>query len=152
MKKETILIIITAIIAVLFFYASSSKLMDYDRSKWEMKNQIFPVAIAWLLTWLIPLIEIMLMFALLFPLTRIKALWASLFLLSSFTLYIGIVMTDIFGRVPCSCGGILKNMSYGVHLIFNLGFIALTLLGLATAYNLKINSLFNIIKKRKEPA
>ena len=150
MKKETILIIITAIIAVLFFYASFSKLIDYDKSQWEMKNQIFPIGIAWVLTWLIPSIEIVLTFLLLFPTTRKKALWASLLLLTAFTLYIAIVMTRVFGRIPCSCGGILKNMDYGTHLIFNLFFIVLALLGLAIDNDwIAYNRLFTL-KKRKD--
>jgi len=131
MKKETILKFICGLIAALFFYAASSKLIDYDKSVSEMRNQIFPIAIATILTWLIPAIEITLTFLLLFPTTRKQALCASLFLLTAFTLYIAIVMTGVFGRIPCSCGGILKNMSYGTHLMFNLFFVSLALLGLA---------------------
>ncbi|MET4081546.1 putative membrane protein YphA (DoxX/SURF4 family) [Pedobacter sp. UYP30] len=74
MKKETILQMISGLIAALFFYASFSKLLDYDKSLWEMKNQIFPPAMAWLLTWLIPFLEILLMCTLLFPKTRKKSI------------------------------------------------------------------------------
>lgn len=144
-KKETILTIITAIIAVLFFYASFSKLIDYDKSNGQMHNQVFPSFIASILTWLIPAVEIVLMFGLLFPTTRIKALRASLILLIIFTLYITIVMTGVFGRIPCSCGGILENISYGTHLIFNLFFIAIAILGLLIENNKWINFL-----KRKD--
>lgn len=152
MKKETILQLISGIIAMLFFYAALSKLIDYDKSVGEMRNQIFPIHIANLLTWFIPAIEIILAFILLFQSTRKIALWASFFLLTAFTLYIAIVMTGIFGRVPCSCGGILKNMSYGTHLIFNLFFVSLAILGLAIEYGWKSNNrLFNL-KKRKELA
>jgi putative oxidoreductase len=117
-----------------------------------MRNQIFPVAVANILTWVIPTIEIVLTFFLLFPNLRKIALWTSLFLLSAFTLYIGVVMTGVFGRIPCSCGGILKSMSYGTHLIFNLFFVSLALLGLAIENGwISYNRLFNL-KKRKELA
>lgn len=150
MKKEIILKFICGSIAALFFYAAFSKLMDYDKSVGEMRNQIFSATIANILTWLIPTIEITLTFLLLFPNTRKIALWASLFLLSAFTLYIGVVMTGIFGRIPCSCGGILKNMSYGTHLIFNLFFVSLAVLGLAIENGwILYNRLFNL-KKRKD--
>ncbi|KQB99885.1 MauE/DoxX family redox-associated membrane protein [Pedobacter sp. Hv1] len=152
MKKENVLQLISGLIAALFFYAAMSKLIDYDKSIGEMRNQIFPVAIAKVLTWMIPSIEITLVFLLLFRNTRKKALWASLFLLTAFTLYIAIVMTGVFGRIPCSCGGILKNMSYGTHLIFNLFFITLASLGLAVdngwiSYNRFVN-----LKNRKDLA
>ncbi|WP_316805328.1 MauE/DoxX family redox-associated membrane protein [Pedobacter nototheniae] len=152
MKKETTLQIISGIIASLFFYASFSKLLDYEKSQWEMKNQIFPTEIAWFLTWLIPTLEILFMITLLFPKTRKKALWGSFILLTIFTLYIGIVMTGVFGRIPCSCGGILKNMSYGIHLIFNLFFIAISLVGIALENNWKITKNWFHLKKRKELA
>lgn len=150
MKKENILKFICGSIAALFFYAAFSKLMDYDKSVGEMRNQIFSATIANILTWLIPTIEVTLTFLLLFPNTRKIALWASLLLLSAFTLYIGVVMTGIFGRIPCSCGGILKNMSYGTHLIFNLFFVSLAVLGLAIENGwILYNRLFNL-KKRKD--
>lgn len=131
MKKETIIRIITAVIAALFFYAAFSKLSDFDKSKWEMSNQVFPSSIAQILAWLIPAIEIALTILLLISQTRKVALRLSLLLLSAFTIYIAVVMTGVFGRIPCSCGGILKNMSYGTHLVFNLFFASLAFLGLA---------------------
>ena len=149
MKKETILKFICGIIAALFFYAAFSKLTDYDKSVGEMRNQIFSATIANILTWLIPTIEIMLTFLLLFPNTRKIALWASLSLLSAFTLYIVVVMTGVFGRIPCSCGGILKDMSYGIHLIFNFFFIAVSLIGLAIEINWNINKKWFYAKKER---
>ncbi|RZJ92786.1 MAG: hypothetical protein EOO20_00275 [Chryseobacterium sp.] len=152
MKKETILKLICGIIASLFFYAAFSKLMDYDKSVGEMRNQIFSASTANILTWLIPTIEVTLTFLLLFPNTRKIALWASLLLLSAFTLYIGVLMTGVFGRIPCNCGGILKNMSYGTHLIFNLFFVSLALLGLAIENGwLLYNRWFYFKKERSLP-
>ena len=152
MKKEAILKFICGIIATLFFYAASSKLIDYDKSVSEMRNQIFPTTIAIILAWLIPAIEIILAFLLLLPRTSKIALWASLFLLTAFTLYIAIVMTGVFGRIPCSCGGILKNMSYGTHLIFNLFFVSIALLGLAIENGWVLyNKWFYFKKERSSP-
>jgi len=152
MKKETILKFISGSIAALFFYAAFSKLMDYDKSVEEMRNQIFSVTIANILTWLIPTIEATLTFLLLFPNTIKIALWASLFLLSAFTIYIGVVMTGVFGRIPCSCGGILKNMSYDTHLFFNLFFIGISIIGISLEYNWKIYNRWFHFFKRKEHA
>ena len=89
-KREKVIITITTLVAMLFFYAAFSKLMDYDKSRWEMQNQVFPKYIANVLTWLVPVVEIILMTALLFPTTRINALWGSLMLLTVFTIYIAV--------------------------------------------------------------
>ncbi|AMP99815.1 hypothetical protein AY601_2941 [Pedobacter cryoconitis] len=150
MKKEDVLKVAAILIACLLAYAAISKLVDYEKSSWEMRNQVFPIWVASILTWLIPAVELALAVLLIIQITRKKALWASLILLSLFTVYIGVVMTGVFGRVPCSCGGILKNMSYGTHLIFNLFFVLLASLGLAvdngwTGYNRLLN-----LKKRKD--
>ena len=42
-----------------------------------------------------------------------------------FTIYL-IFLVSFFTNVPCSCGGILGNMTYRVHIIFN---VAVTALG-----------------------
>eukprot|EP01133_Synstelium_polycarpum_P009446 gene9446-11057_t len=131
MKKEDVIKVVAIIISCLFVYAGLSKLADYEKSSLEMVNQVFPNWIASILIWLIPAIELTLAALLVIQVTRKKALWASLILLSLFSVYIAVVMTGIFGKVPCSCGGILKNMSYGTHLIFNLFFVLLISLGLA---------------------
>ena len=150
MKKENIIKIVAIILACLFVYAALSKLEDYHKSVIEMRNQVFPTWIAMILTWLIPTIELFLVALLIIPITRKMAVWLSLFLLTTFTIYIAIVMTGVFGRIPCSCGGILENMSYGIHLIFNLFFIVIALLGLGVENRwMNNNRLFNL-KKRKD--
>ncbi len=144
LNKKTALEIISSLLAAMFFYASFSKLSNYEKAEKDMKNQIFPQPIAEVLAWLIPLIEIILVFALLFPQTQKKALWSSMILLVAFTAYMALVMSGIFGRIPCSCGGILQRMSYEAHLIFNLFFICLSLLGIAIGNNWINHRWFNL--------
>ncbi|RYF12424.1 MAG: hypothetical protein EOO42_20135, partial [Flavobacteriales bacterium] len=115
--RNFIIQISTAALATLFCYAALSKLFSYEQSKTEMLHQVFPVAWALVLSWLIPTVELMVVLLLLFKATQTLGLWASALLLFLFSIYIAVVMTSIFGRVPCSCGGILKNMSYGTHLV-----------------------------------
>lgn len=152
MKNEKLIKIVSAPVAVLFFYAAVSKLMDFDKSRWEMRNQIFPAPVAEVFTWLIPAIELVVMLLILFSQTRKAGLWASVGLLGIFSLYIAVVMTGVFGRVPCSCGGILRNMPYGVHLLFNLLFIRLALYALEVGYDFRIKIRWFHLFKRKEIA
>lgn len=130
-SRKTIIDIICISLIILWSYAAISKLANLEKSHSEMLNQVFPIWMANIFYWLIPTLELSLCGLLLFTKTRLIGLYGSLFLMSSFTLYIAIVMTGIFGRVPCSCGGILKNMSYNTHLLFNLFFVVLALLGVA---------------------
>ena len=45
-----------------------------------------------------------------------------------FTAYI-IAITRFSEYVPCSCGGVLQNMSWNQHLFFNIGFVLIALTG-----------------------
>lgn len=119
-----------ALIAIMLCYAALSKLTDYQVSKEQMLNQVFPNVVALQLTWLVPAVEVLIAIGLIIKTTVLKSLYASLLLMTAFSIYISLTMTGIFGRTPCSCGGILKNMSYTTHLLFNLFFIILAVIGI----------------------
>jgi len=66
--------------------------------------------------------------------TRVAGLVFSFWMLLVFTVYIAVAMSKWFGKVPCSCGGILSKMSWGTHLSFNILFLLLTVLGIYISY------------------
>lgn len=120
---------------ILFLYAAYSKLADYEESKTAMLKQVFPRSIALILTWAIPVTELTIAGLLCIQKTRLKGLYASLLLLIIFTIYITITMNGAFGKIPCSCGGILQHMKYTTHVLLNISFILLAILGIAKAEN-----------------
>jgi hypothetical protein len=56
--------------------------------------------------------------------------YLSALLLIIFTGYIALVLLNYFGRVPCSCGGVIRTLGWGLHLIFNVFFLLLSFLGI----------------------
>jgi hypothetical protein len=46
-----------------------------------------------------------------------------------FTIYVGL-MISFAPHLPCSCGGVIKQMSWKQHLTFNTFFTALALFGI----------------------
>lgn len=149
MKRAHTLSAIAIILSLMFFYAAYGKLINFEKSKQEMLNQIFPGDMALMLVWLVPFTELAIVVLLLIHSTRLKGFYASALLLTAFSLYISITMTGIFGRIPCSCGGILKHMSYWSHLIFNLIFIAMAVLGIAIEKQWKpIDRWFYFLEKK----
>lgn len=130
-RRETTIQIISVSFILLWSYAAFSKLADLDKSRSEMLNQVFPLWVADVLYWLIPAIELGLCILLMIRKTRFIGLVGSWLLISSFSIYIAVTMTGAFGRIPCSCGGILSQMSYGAHLVFNLFFVLLASLAIA---------------------
>lgn len=122
--------VISALLILLWVYAALSKLADFETAEKQMHNQVFPGWIASILVWVVPLSELITAILLYFKRSRKAGLFISLFLLTAFTAYIALVMTNIFGRIPCNCGGVISRMSWPAHLALNLSFIALTAIAL----------------------
>lgn len=115
------------LLALLWIYAAASKLVDWEHFKWEMHNQVLPDFLRDSLVFALPAAELATAILLFFERTTALGLWISFCLLTIFTVYIALVVGHAFSYVPCSCGGILTNMGWGAHLLFNLAFTALAL-------------------------
>lgn len=129
MKKEIMIKAVSFLLIFLWTYAAASKLINYGQSRGQMMNQVFPVFISKFLVWSVPVTELLLVALLISRRWRVPGLLFSCLLLVLFTLYILLVMSNAFGRIPCSCGGIISKLSWGQHLIFNLVFLILALAG-----------------------
>lgn len=129
MKRNQVVKIIASFFVVLFLYAALSKLKDYDTFTFQLSRSPFISRYAGWTAWSLPLGEILVALVLLVPTFRLLGLFASLFLMSLFTAYI-FVMTHYSYYIPCSCGGILSRMSWGVHFYFNIGCMGLASAGI----------------------
>ena len=134
------------LLVLLFTYAALSKLFTFSDFDQQLHNQSFPGWLAdFLLYFLIP-VEITTALLLCFKRTMLFGLLISSTLMLAFTAYIAMVMLHFWDRVPCSCGGILNQMGWTAHLIFNSIFLILNLIALYlyTAKRKGLNK-FNII-------
>ena len=130
LKRQVVLECIAALLILLFLYASVSKFLDFKRFIDEMNNQPLPNSWTPFLVWGIPCLEIAISAALLFEYTRLLALYASLVLMTSFTIYSIMIIAHFFPYVPCSCGGVIRKLTWPQHLVLNLFYVALSVLGL----------------------
>jgi putative oxidoreductase len=137
MKRKIIIEIISSLLILLFLYASVSKWLAFKLFIGEMNNQPFPNWITPLLVWSIPILEVLIVVGLMIEKTRIPALYASLFLMLAFTIYTVAILLHAFKYIPCSCGGVIRKLTWTQHLFFNLFFVGISLLG--------------IILKKREP-
>ncbi len=126
MKKRFIVDIIAALFIALFVYAAASKLLDYQKFKVQIGKSPLLTAFTGWIPWFIPTIELIIGLFLVIPRFRLTALYASFGLMVMFTAYI-IAILKFSEYIPCSCGGILQNMSWNQHLIFNIGFVLLSI-------------------------
>jgi putative oxidoreductase len=129
-KRQILQECISALLIMLFLYASLSKFLDFHTFTGEMNNQPLPNSWTPFLVWFIPCSEILMCIALLFERTRLIGLYASLFFMSLFTIYSIIIVLNFFGRIPCSCGGVIKRLTWTQHIVLNLFFVALSICGI----------------------
>lgn len=129
MKRNLLIEIITLCFIVLFIYAASSKLIDFEKFKAQIgQSPILTDFTIWI-AWAIPIIEILISATLAVPRFRLLGLYASFSLMVLFTSYI-IAILRFSDTIPCSCGGILENISWNQHLLFNILCILLALLAI----------------------
>lgn len=129
MKRKFVLLTIVYLFILLFVYTSASKLLDYDTFKTELGKSPLLTAFAGPVAWGIPAIELLVAVMLAWPRFRLPALFASFSLMVMFTTYI-IVILRYADYIPCSCGGVLENMDWGTHLVFNGVFVVLGAVGI----------------------
>jgi hypothetical protein len=130
MKRKIIIEIISSLLILLFLYASVSKWLAFKLFIGEMNNQPFPNWITPFLVWSIPFIEVLIAVGLIFEKTRVPALYASLFLMLAFTVYTVAILLHAFKYIPCSCGGVIRKLTWPQHLFFNLFFVGISILGI----------------------
>ncbi|WP_147322020.1 MauE/DoxX family redox-associated membrane protein [Mucilaginibacter conchicola] len=124
--KKTIQTLAPALLVLLFTYAAVSKLADPATARQQMYNQNIPPEAAGILWILVPAAELLTTALLFSERTRTAGLLLSAVLMAVFTGYIALVLAGLWDRVPCSCGGVLQNLSWRAHFIFNIFFLALS--------------------------
>jgi putative oxidoreductase len=141
-KKQLIIEGIAALLILLFLYASVSKFLDFKTFTGEMRNQPLPRSWIPFLIWGIPFLEIAISGALLFEYTRLLAFYVSFILMILFTIYTAAILLHFFPRIPCSCGGVIRKLTWQQHLVLNLFFVALSALGIRLQRSKHFKSIF----------
>ncbi len=134
MRRSDLPDLLSFLIILMFSYAAISKLIDFNAFKLQMKVQPLPRWSVNALVYFLPGIEIMTAVSLLFKKTRTIGFLSSALLMLAFSIYVGLAMAGLFGSIPCSCGGIVKNFSWPQHFIFNLIFLFLSIYGIILDY------------------
>lgn len=116
-----------ALLILLWIYSGVSKLIESEETQQQILSQIFPKEISRVILWSVSIIEILAALLLSFRTTRRTGIAISVVLMGVFILYICSVVLGLFRYTPCSCGGIIANLSWTQHLIFNICFLALAL-------------------------
>lgn len=134
MKKTEIINNLTCYILIfLFTYTGVTKLIDHTIFKSAILQSPIISNYATVISWLIPLLELSIVIMLAFDKYRQNGFLFSLLLMTIFTIYITYMILFI-PHLPCSCGGILKELSWNGHLLFNSFLIVLILVAFFSSH------------------
>ena len=129
MIKKMIPEVAGLLLILLFGYAAMNKLLVYDKFVVQIAQSPILEGISPWLAWMVPAVELAICVLLLMPAWRRMGLYASTILMTVFTLYIMFILW-FSPEVPCSCGGILNQLDWKSHLVFNIIFTGIAAAGL----------------------
>jgi putative oxidoreductase len=122
--KTDLTALITFIAAVLLLmlwgYAAVSKIVEHEKFVQQMKLAPVPLmkVMGPILGWLVPFIELLLVWFLFKDRHREWGLWLSFLLLLIFQIYIVAMLLSGLD-LPCTCGGLISKLQWKQHLVFN---------------------------------
>jgi putative oxidoreductase len=130
-KVDRLLItdILSALFILLFVYTAITKLGSHESFKVVLSQSPLIGTSSNILSFFLPGVELIIAILLFIPSMRLWGFAGSLFLMLSFTFYIT-YMIFFTPHLPCSCGGVLAQMTWKQHLLFNIFFTALAVVGL----------------------
>jgi uncharacterized membrane protein YphA (DoxX/SURF4 family) len=130
MKQKDLPLFLSLPLIMLFAYTAISKLLEPTFYRQAMHNQPLPEPLINLLLWAVPTVELLTVVLLLILPLRGWGFTLASGLMTAFTGYVLLILGGYFDYVPCSCGGILAQLSWEQHLWVNLLFLSLALYGL----------------------
>lgn len=117
--------------ACIFLFALSAyeKFADLERFTAGLAKVKWIGHHAALVAMAVPSLELLIVLLLIYPATQKLGLWAFATLMLVFTLYIAGMLLWA-PKLPCHCNLMISKLSFAQHLWFNIGFMALALLGI----------------------
>lgn len=135
-SADNVVWFISRLFILLFLYTGLVKLINPDKFYGTLHASQLVKPFAPFLTYAVPIFELILFVLLLVPEKRIGekkitcrkiGLIAGGILMLSFTVYIALMFLLYGNDLPCSCGGVMKELSWTAHIYFNLAFVGLSM-------------------------
>ena len=120
---------IAAGLMFLFLFTSIDKLYNYRQFRDALSKSQVLANVAGLVSWSVPVAEILIATALFIPSMRKTGLKATILLLAVFNIYLSYMMA-FAPKLPCMCAGLLESLSWKSHIIFNAVMIVLAIIGI----------------------
>jgi uncharacterized membrane protein YphA (DoxX/SURF4 family) len=132
--SQKITVFISLFFILLFSYAGGSKILDFENFQIQITQSPLLSAYAGFVSYATIITELVIVLLLVTPKFRLAGLYASLGIMSAFTIYIYLIL-NYSDFIPCSCGGILEKLGWTEHLIFNVICVILAILSILIIEN-----------------
>nr|WP_283093139.1 MauE/DoxX family redox-associated membrane protein [Chitinophaga hostae] len=119
----------SGLLICLFLYTGLDKMYNHSRFMDALEKSYLLADVAGVVTWSLPVIEILIAVALFVPSLRMRGFKYAIVLLSVFTFYLCYMMV-VSPKLPCMCAGVLEGLSWKSHIAFNIVMIVLAILGM----------------------
>ena len=116
--------IVAALFVLLFLYTGIEKLGERGEFEAAMSRSELIEPIASILSWTVPVAELIIVLMLFIPALRRAGLIAATVMMSLFTAYI-VYILNYYEKLPCTCGGVIEQMTWKEHMILNIAFLVL---------------------------
>lgn len=127
--KNIFIEVVTYLFILLFLYTGVMKLIDHLDFYFAIQKSHILYRFASLVSWLIPILELLIVACLLVSKMRRIGLLSSFILMALFTVYVGYnAFFTTHEERPCTCGGIIQDMTWIQHFFFNTAFTLFALL------------------------
>ncbi len=136
-SKRIILNLVIILLLVLWIPVSIDKMSDFAAFRNDILNQPFSDRLGYLLAYTLPILEILVVLALVTEKYRKAGLMLSSLLMTAFTGYIAVALLGTWEKLPCGCGSVIRGMSWTQHFFFNLFFLSLSITGLYLWHKLR---------------
>lgn len=127
--REILIDVICFVYILLFVYAAVNKFIDFDNFQIQLAQSPLLSSFAGFFSFSVPVTEVLISIGLTVKRLRRLSLYCSFSLMVMFSAYIFIIL-HYSPYVPCSCGGILEDMSWVQHLTFNVVFVFIAIAGI----------------------
>jgi hypothetical protein len=117
--------LVVLLLIFLWAYSALDKVSDFPKFRMELGKS--PLLTGWqnAVAVLVPLAELGIAVLLRIKRTTLTGLYLSFALLSLFTAYLVVILNYSY-YIPCSCNGILMDMPWSIHILFNTGCLLFT--------------------------
>lgn len=129
MKRLYLIHSIRILLIFLFAYVATSKIIDYQKFSVQLQQSPILTNFSREIAIAVPVVELILVLFLVTDRFMNLAFYGCYSLMVIFTSYITVIIW-FSDTIPCSCGGILEQMSWNQHLVFNVFISVFTIIAI----------------------